>query len=198
MRAKPLITCSLLAGLVTLPGVTFALGLGTLTLQSGLGQPLSARIELTAAQKEELDTLTAKIASPSVYRDNNVQYPSAIARARVSVEQGANGVPYLKVTTQQGVNEPYLDLLVEVNWATGRVTRDYTFLLDPPASGQTQAVEPVAPIRAEAQPREPRAGRRGAGADAGPGPKATDRRTTTRSSAAIRCRRSRKNTSRRT
>jgi pilus assembly protein FimV len=155
---------------MTLPVVALALGLGTLTLQSGLGQPLSARIELNAAQKDELDTLTARVASQSVYRDNNVQYPAALTRARVVVQQGANGVPYLLVTTTQGVNEPFLDLLIEVSWATGRVTRDYTFLLDPPGAGQTQAVEPVAPIRGEATPRSTRQAARGGEA----GPKAAD------------------------
>jgi pilus assembly protein FimV len=150
MRAKPYITCGLLAGALTLPVSVFALGLGKLTVQSALGQPLSATIELTSAQKDELDTLRARIADPAVYRDNNVQYPSAMSRARIVVEQTANGAPYLRVTTSQAVNDAFLDLLVELNWATGRVVRDYTFLLDPPSSTETQAVEPTAPIRAQA------------------------------------------------
>ncbi len=150
MRAKPYITCGLLASALTLPISAFALGLGKLTVQSGLGQPLSATIELTSAQKDELDTLRARIADPAMYRDNNVQYPAAASRARIVVEQAANSGPYLRITTSQAVNDPFLDLLVELNWATGRVVRDYTFLLDPPSSTETQAVEPAAPIRAQA------------------------------------------------
>jgi pilus assembly protein FimV len=46
------------------------------------------------------------------------------------------------------VSEPYLDLLVEVNWASGRVVRAYTFLLDPPGMPAAAAVEPVTPARA--------------------------------------------------
>src|SRR6266404_986027 len=152
MRAKPFITWGLLAGVTALPMSALALGLGRLSLDSGLGQPLSARVELTAAQKDELDSLVAKIADLSIYRDNNVQYPPSLARARVTVEQSPNNPPYLKVTTTQAVNEPYLDLIVEVNWATGRVIRNYTFLLDPPGSAVAQAVEPIAPVRAEAAP----------------------------------------------
>jgi pilus assembly protein FimV len=42
-------------------------------------------------------------------------------------------------------------LLVEINWASGRVVRDYTFLLDPPGSTMVASpVEPVAPVRAGA------------------------------------------------
>ena len=148
MRAKPWITCGLMAGVTALPISALALGLGRLTVESGLGQPLAARVELTAAQKDELDTLTAKIADPSVYRDNNVQYPGSITRARVSVERGPDGTYYLKVTTPQSVNDPFIDLIVQVDWATGRVVRNYTFLLDPPGASQAQAVEPVAPVRA--------------------------------------------------
>src|SRR5437879_4770960 len=162
MRAKPYIIGGVLACIVALPVSAIALGLGRLTVQSGLGQPLSAKIELTAAQKEELDSLRARIADPSVYRDNSVQYVGALARTRISVEQGPNNIPYLKITSAQAVNEPYLDLIVELSWATGRVVRDYTFLLDPPGAGETQvAVEPAATIRAEAAPaRSARAARR--------------------------------------
>src|SRR5438067_1480003 len=153
MRAKPLIIWGLLAGVFALPATALALGLGKLTVDSSLGQPLSAHVELTAAQKEELDSLAAKVADQSVYRDNNVQFPVALSRARVTIVQTANGPPQLKVTTQQAVNDPYLDLIVEVNWATGRVVRNYTFLLDPPGASEKQAVAPAAAtIRAEAAP----------------------------------------------
>ena len=163
MRAKPLVTCGLLASALTLSVPVSALGLGKLTVLSGLGQPLSAQIELTAAQKDELDSLRARIADTSVYRDNNVQFPGVLSRARVSLEQGANNTPYLRVTTVQPVNDPFLDMIIEISWATGRVIRDYTFLLDPPGSGDTQAVEPTQPIVAQATPPSERRGaRRGA------------------------------------
>ncbi len=161
MRAKPIVTCGLLAGVLALPIPALALGLGKLTVLSGLGQPLSAQIELTSAQREELDSLRARIADSSVYRDNNVPYASSLARARITLEQGANGVPYLRVVTPQAVNDPYLDMIVELNWASGRMVRDYTFLLDPPggSGSETQAVEPAAPIIAQTTPaRAPRGG----------------------------------------
>ena len=153
MRAKPILTLSLLATALALPGTGAALGLGKLTVNSALGQPLSAQIELTSAAKEELDSLAARVAAPSLYSQNNLNYPGALSRARVSVERGANGEPYLKITTQQPVSEPYLDLLIEINWASGRVVRDYTFLLDPPGSTMIAApVEPVAPLRTGVAP----------------------------------------------
>jgi len=166
MRAKPFVTCGLLAGVLTLPIPAFALGLGKLTVQSGLGQPLAAQIELTSAQRDELDSLRARIADASVYRDNNVAYPGALSRARVTLEQNGNNPPYLRISTAQAVNDPYLDLIVEISWATGKVVRDYTFLLDPPG-GETQAVEPATPIVAETAPGRAPRGRRSA--EAAPG-----------------------------
>jgi pilus assembly protein FimV len=149
MRAKPFVTFSLVAaGALALPGTAAALGLGKLTVESALGQPLSARIDLTTASKDELDSLTAKVADPGLYRQNNLTYQGTLARTRITLES-ANGSPFLRVTSPVSVQEPYLDLMVELNWASGRVVREYTFLLDPPGTGSTMmAAEPVAPARA--------------------------------------------------
>jgi len=152
MRAKPLFAFSLVASALALPSPALALGLGKLTVDSSLGQPLSARIELTSATRDELDSLSARVADPGLYRQNNLTYQGALARTRISVES-ANGTPYLRVTSPISVQEPFLDLLVELNWAAGRVVREYTFLLDPPGT-QTAvaAAEPVTPPRTGTAP----------------------------------------------
>jgi pilus assembly protein FimV len=149
MRVKPIVTYGLVAGALALPLSVQALGLGKLTVESALGQPLSAKIELLPGSKEELDSIVAKIADPALYRQNNLQYQAALSRARITIERGANGETYLRVSSPTLMNEPYLDLMVEVNWSSGRVVRDYTFLLDPPGAGSDLAsVEPVTPPRA--------------------------------------------------
>jgi pilus assembly protein FimV len=150
MRAKPLFSYTLVASALALPAPAYALALGKLTVTSALGQPLSAQIELASATREELESLTAKIADVSLYRQNNLTFQPVLSRARVNVERTPDGRPILRVTSPTAVNEPYLDLMVEVNWASGRVVREYTFLLDPPGSGTMMAVDPVAPARAGA------------------------------------------------
>jgi pilus assembly protein FimV len=152
MRAKPIFRYSLVAGALALSGHALALGLGKLTLDSALGQPLSARIELQSVTKEDLDSLRAKVADPSLYRQNNLTYQSTLSRARISVET-SGGAPYLKVTSPVSVQEPFLDLLVELDWASGRVVREYTFLLDPPGMPASAATEPITPPRAGAPAR---------------------------------------------
>ena len=46
------------------------------------------------------------------------------------------------------MQEPFLALLVELDWASGRVVREYTFLLDPPGLPPAGATEPITPARA--------------------------------------------------
>ena len=148
MRAKPILSLTLLAAALAHSGMATSLGLGKLTVTSALGQPLSAQIELTSVAKEELDSVSARVADPSLYRQNNLAYQGVLSRARVALERLPNGDGVLKVTTSASVGEPYLDLLVEVNWASGRVVRAYTFLLDPPGTGApVTPVEPVTPPR---------------------------------------------------
>ena len=147
MRVKPIFTYSLLAGALALPGHALALGLGKLTVDSALGQPLSARIELTSVTKEDLDSLRAKVADPGLYRQNNLTYQGTLSRARITLE-GGTGTPYLRVTSPVSVQEPFLDLLVELDWASGRVVREYTFLLDPPGMPAAGTADPVTPARA--------------------------------------------------
>ncbi|HEY5307948.1 MAG TPA: FimV/HubP family polar landmark protein, partial [Casimicrobiaceae bacterium] len=170
MRAKPIITYGLVAGALAAPFSAHALGLGKLTVESALGQPLVARIELLPGSKEELDTLAAKVADPSLYRQNNLQYQSVLARARIAVERSPNGDAYLKVTSPVTVNEPFLDLMVEANWSSGRVVRDYTFLLDPPGSAEQPQVEPMAPRSPGSAPRAAQAAPRSQPAPAAAAP----------------------------
>ena len=165
MRPKPILSLTLLAAALAMPGIAASVGLGKLTLQSALGQPLSAQIELTGVTPEELGSVTARIADASLYRQNNLAYQGVLSRARVTMERLPNGEPILRVTTPANVLEPYLDMLVEVNWASGRVVRAYTFLLDPPGMPAAAAVDPVTPPRTGTP-----AGRRSTGCPAAPGP----------------------------
>jgi len=152
MRVKPILQFGLVAGALALPGAAWPLGLGKLTVESALGQPLSARIELLSATKDELDSLTAKVADSALYRQNNLAYQGVLTRTRIAVERGPGDTAYLRVTSPTAVTEPYLDLLVDVNWSAGRVVRDYTFLLDPPGAPAAAAVDPVTPLRQGAAP----------------------------------------------
>ncbi len=132
--------------MLLLPWVAEAAGLGRLTVISSLGQPLHAEIDLVSVGKDELATLSARLASPDAYKQANLQYGPALTGLRLSIEKRPNGQFYVKVTSSRPVNEPFIDLLVEINWAAGRITREYTGLIDPP--GFVSAPVAPAPVAA--------------------------------------------------
>ncbi|HEU0290742.1 MAG TPA: FimV/HubP family polar landmark protein [Burkholderiales bacterium] len=151
----------LVALLVALqPCVAGAAGLGRLNVLSALGQPLIAEIELVSVTREELGSLSARLAHPDTYRLANLQYSPALTGARLTIERRPNGQHYIKLISTRPVTEPFIDLLVELNWAAGRLAREYTALLDPPgmASAVPAPVISAAPESRpapEAQPQQP-------------------------------------------
>jgi pilus assembly protein FimV len=135
--------------------VVNAAGLGKLTVNSALGQVLAAEIDLVSLQPGELDALTARVASPDAYRDAKIEYSAVLRQLRFSVQKRANGQPYLKLTSESPLNEPFLDVLIEVTWPAGRLQREYPILLDPPGFAQSRSVAPVAAATAPAAAAAP-------------------------------------------
>src|ERR1700694_1505362 len=119
-----------------------AAGLGKLTVNSALGQILNAEIDLVSLQPGEVDSLSARVASPEAFRDARIEYSSSLRLLRFSVEKRANGAPYLKVTSVAPINEPFVDVLIEVTWPAGRIQREYPILLDPPGYAQGRVTAP--------------------------------------------------------
>lgn len=123
-----------------------AAGLGKLTVNSALGQPLSAEIELVALQPGEFESIAARVASPESYADAKIEYSSQLRQLKFTVERRSDGRPVLKISSTIPVNEPFLDVLVEMNWPAGRLLREYPILLDPPGFNEARVAPPVASV----------------------------------------------------
>jgi pilus assembly protein FimV len=129
----------------------WALGLGRLSVQSALGEPLRAQIEVTSLTPEEASSLRLRVAPPESYRAAGVEFNPVLQGAQVTLVRTADGRPVLRVASDRPVTEPFVDIILEVNWATGRLVREYTLLLDPPrnvaaapaAAGPAPAAAPV-------------------------------------------------------
>lgn len=126
-----------------------AVGMGGINVASALGQPLKAEIELVAVNKTEKTSLVVRLASPDAYKGAGLEYPQG-NKFKFQVESRANGELYLKVSSEQPVSDPFVSMLVELSWASGRLLREYTFLLDPPGyiaeQPKQEEVQPVAPL----------------------------------------------------
>ena len=161
---------AVIAAISLLPSLATAAGLGKINVMSALGQPLLAEIDLVSVSAEEMPSLAARLASQDAYREANVEYPNGLGNFRFVVEKRANGQPYLKVMTNQPINEPFLDLLIELNWASGRLLREYPVLLDPPGYNVAKSQTPTVTAPQIATTPVPRSKRAPAGA-AAPAPK---------------------------
>ncbi|WP_339938885.1 FimV/HubP family polar landmark protein [Undibacterium luofuense] len=133
-----------------------ATGMGRLTVLSALGQPLKAEIELTSPNKEELGSLAPKLASPEAFKRANIEFNAALLSLQFGIEQRGNNY-IIKVTSSQPMNEPFVDMLLELNSSNGKLLREYTFLLDPVdlrtgQSAQVAAKNGASQIRTAPQP----------------------------------------------
>ncbi len=109
-----------------------AVGLGDIKLQSALGQPLKAEIEVAGLDAEEFARVVARVASPENYQAARLIYLPPLRQLRIEAERSSSGRTFLKVFGNPPINEPTLELLVELSWRGGRVLQKYSLLLDPP------------------------------------------------------------------
>jgi len=128
---RVLLNVSLLICLLMTSWMVVAAGLGKLSVGSYLGQPFKAEIELVAVKENDIPALTAKLASPEAFRQAGLKYLDYHAGLSVTVARRVDGRPYLQIVSSQSVNEPFINLLIELNSAAGRLLREYTVLLDP-------------------------------------------------------------------
>lgn len=109
-----------------------ALSLGRLNVQSSLGEPLVAEIDVPEINEAEASSLRVRLAPADIYRAAGVDFNAALANTEIRLQRRPDGRAFLRVVNSRAMNEPYLDLILEASWASGRIVRDYTMLFDPP------------------------------------------------------------------
>ena len=143
----------------SLPLSVYGLGLGDITTKSSLNETFSGQIELLSVPKGQLDGILVELASPMAFEKAGIERVFALSGLRFQPVRLPNGKAAIKVTSRSPINEPFLDFLIEVNWPNGRIVKEYTVLLDPPATTRrkpapiSQAKVTTQPSAATAQPR---------------------------------------------
>jgi pilus assembly protein FimV len=135
-------------------GVAQALGLGEATVQSALNQPLTAEIELVNIRDLANNEILTGLADRDEFLRAGVDRDFFLSDLRFKVEINQQGKAVIKVTSSKPVREPFLNFLVEVNWPSGRLLREYALLIDPP----TFSNEPAAPVQVARTNARQRAG----------------------------------------
>jgi pilus assembly protein FimV len=138
-----------LAALLVASTGAHSLGLGRLSVQSALGETMKAEIDITSLSSEEASTLKVRVAPPDAYRTSGVDYNSVLTSAQVQVAR-SNGRNVLRLSSDRAVQEPFVDVILELTWSSGRLVREYTLLFDPPSLAKPAAAVAAAPIVAPA------------------------------------------------
>lgn len=143
------------AGVATLAalyvGVSNALGLGELRLDSALNQPLSAIIQLQGGEGLSPEDIRVSLANQEAFENAGIDRPFFLTDLRF-VPLVENNRLLIRVESSRPVREPYLNFLVELQRPNGRMLREYTLLLDPPLYNRQTGIIANAPQRASAAP----------------------------------------------
>lgn len=129
-----------------LAGNVWAIGLGDINLDSALNEPLRAEISLLSASPDELTDLTVALASAETFARYGIDRPFFLQDVQFNVVGSAGG-SVVQIRSRAPITEPFLTFLVEATWASGRLLREYTVLLDPPTY-VAPSVQQSAPVAA--------------------------------------------------
>ncbi|MFO7704401.1 MAG: FimV/HubP family polar landmark protein [Halopseudomonas sp.] len=147
--------CQVITGVATLAalyvGVSNALGLGELRLDSALNQPLSAIIQLQGGEGLTPEDIRVSLANSEAFQNAGIDRPFFLTELRF-VPVVENNRLLIRVESSQPVREPYLSFLVELRRPNGRMLREYTLLLDPPLYNPQTGVMAKAPQPASVAP----------------------------------------------
>ena len=113
-----------------------ALALGSISVQSHLGQPLRAEVDVPQLSAEEESSLQTMVATPDIFQAHGMEYGNTARTLQIQVQRRPDGSAKLKLSTTAPVNEPFVDIIIQANWNAGNLVRSYTLLLDPAPTPQ--------------------------------------------------------------
>lgn len=122
-----------------------AVSLGEITMHSALNEPLKADIKLSNAESLDSSQLAIKLASSEEFERAGIERTFFHSDINFSIELDGKGAGIVHLSSKRRLNEPFLDILLESKWPTGRMLRSYTVLVDLPVYEEPQAVTVDAP-----------------------------------------------------
>lgn len=140
---KTLAVVSLLA-----PASAQPLGIGDLKLHSALNQRLNAEINLILSPDEKPSDIRVRLAAPEKFDEAGIPWSYFLSKIKFDTLVKTNGAVVVKLSSNDALQEPFLDFLVEVSWTNGSMYREFTVLVDPPTAYQ----QPIIPVIEKTQP----------------------------------------------
>ena len=123
----------------TLAGHAMALQLGRPQIQSKLGEPLKLEVQVSDLSAQEAQEFQANLANATVYQAAKIDRVAGLDNVRITLVRKSDDLYLLQFQGAEAISEPYVDLLLEFRWASGRA---YCNLGFPLSNGR--APEPTA------------------------------------------------------
>ncbi|TVS11663.1 MAG: hypothetical protein EA419_07435 [Wenzhouxiangella sp.] len=123
---------AVLLGLILAAPAHGGLGLGEARVQSYLGQTLDVRIALLQPSESALESLTVDVASLDDHARLGVPVEALALGLGVELDQSVDP-PVIRLRSERSVNDPFVQILINARWASGRMLREYTLFIDPPS-----------------------------------------------------------------
>ena len=127
-------------------GNVFAIGLGQPALHSLLNQPLNLTIDVLDAKNFKPEQIIPNLGSANDFDRAKKARPHFLNKLKFTTIKH-DGKLQIKVSSEGPVNEPLINFLLEIKWPKGRVLREYTILLDPPAFGTREVADEEQPLK---------------------------------------------------
>lgn len=151
------LTATLLGTLALTPLSAWSLAMGGMRVQSALGEPLRAQLSLGELTPEELNSVNAGFAPAALYQAAGIVLNPALSNVLISIDSSVPSNVVVNLTSTNPISEPFLDVLIEIKWASGKLVRDYTLLFNPaaPAAAPVSTEQVVTAAPAVTDPSVP-------------------------------------------
>jgi pilus assembly protein FimV len=137
------LTKTIAAVSILAPASVYPLGIGDIKLHSALNQKLNAEIALILSGNESASNIKVKLAPPEKFDEAGIPWSYFLSKIQFQPIVRPDGSVVVQLSSNEALSEPFLDFLLEVSWPQGSLYREFTILVDPPAT-YTQTVIPVA------------------------------------------------------
>jgi len=111
-----------------------------MTLESFLNEPLKAKVDLLNTGDLDEDQIKVRLATTEDFDRLGVDRAYFLTGIKFEIQVDDSGRGHILLTSDDPVLEPYLDFIIETRWPSGRLLREYTVLVDPPAFDQAAQV----------------------------------------------------------
>ena len=131
MRRKNLAVLIAFVSCLSFSSSLWAVGLGQLHADSAINQPLSVRIQLTDLGSTPLDEIDVTVAAAENFDRLGVDVADNFPDIQITLGVDEEG-PYARLESTSVIRTPYLEVVLDTRWPSGRVLTQHTILLDPP------------------------------------------------------------------